>query len=51
VWGDVYDEEVRLLRVHISNLRSKLEPEPARPTCILTEPGVGSRLSFLGRPT
>ena len=44
VWGDVYDEESHLLRVHISNLRSKLEPEPARPTYILTEPGVGYRL-------
>jgi two-component system KDP operon response regulator KdpE len=44
VWGDVYDEESHLLRVHISNLRSKLEPEPARPMFILTEPGVGYRL-------
>jgi two-component system KDP operon response regulator KdpE len=44
VWGEVYDEESHLLRVHISNLRSKLEPEPARPTYILTEPGVGYRL-------
>jgi DNA-binding response OmpR family regulator/signal transduction histidine kinase len=44
VWGDVYDEESHLLRVHISNLRSKLEPEPARPMYILTEPGVGYRL-------
>jgi len=51
VWGDVYGEEARLQRVHISNLRSKLEPEPARPTYILTEPGVGYRLSFQGRPT
>jgi two-component system KDP operon response regulator KdpE len=44
VWGDVYDEESHLLRVHISNLRSKLEAEPARPAFILTEPGVGYRL-------
>jgi two-component system KDP operon response regulator KdpE len=44
VWGDVYDEESHLLRVHISNLRSKIEPEPARPRFILTEPGVGYRL-------
>jgi two-component system KDP operon response regulator KdpE len=44
VWGEVYDQESHLLRVHISNLRSKLEPEPARPTFIQTEPGVGYRL-------
>jgi two-component system KDP operon response regulator KdpE len=44
VWGDVYDEESHLLRVHISNLRAKLEPEPAHPRYILTEPGVGYRL-------
>jgi two-component system KDP operon response regulator KdpE len=44
VWGDVYEDEAHLLRVHISNLRSKLEPEPARPTYIVTEPGVGYRL-------
>jgi two-component system KDP operon response regulator KdpE len=44
VWGGVYEEESHLLRVHISNLRSKLEAEPARPRYILTEPGVGYRL-------
>lgn len=35
-----------LLRVTISNLRSKLEPNPTRPTYILTEPGVGYRLKY-----
>jgi two-component system KDP operon response regulator KdpE len=46
VWGTAYEEEAHLLRVHISNLRSKLEQEPARPRHILTEPGVGYRLHF-----
>jgi two-component system KDP operon response regulator KdpE len=44
VWGVGYDQEAHLLRVNMSNLRRKLEPDPARPIYILTEPGVGYRL-------
>lgn len=44
VWGLGYETEVHLLRVNISNLRRKLEPNPARPQYILTEAGVGYRL-------
>ncbi len=44
VWGPEYSGELHLLRVNISNLRRKIEPEPARPRYILTEPGVGYRL-------
>jgi two-component system KDP operon response regulator KdpE len=33
-----------MLRVNISNLRHKLEHNPARPQYIVTEPGVGYRL-------
>jgi two-component system KDP operon response regulator KdpE len=44
VWGPGYDGELHLLRVTISNLRRKLEPDPTRPHYILTEPGVGYRL-------
>ncbi len=44
VWGPGYEQEKHLLRVNMSNLRSKLEVEPARPQYILTEPGVGYRL-------
>ncbi len=43
VWGPGYEDESHLLRVNISNLRGKLEAEPARPQHILTEPGVGYR--------
>jgi two-component system KDP operon response regulator KdpE len=32
------------LHVNISNLRRKIEPDPARPQFIITEPGVGYRL-------
>ncbi len=46
VWDKEEDREgiLHLLRVTISNLRSKIEPNPDRPTYILTEPGVGYRL-------
>lgn len=44
VWGAGYAEETHMLRVNISNLRRKLEPNPTRPRYILTEPGVGYRL-------
>ena len=44
VWGMGYESEAHLLRVNVSNLRHKLEPDPARPQYIITEPGVGYRL-------
>jgi len=44
VWGAAYESETHLLRVNISNLRRKIEPEPARPHFIINEPGVGYRL-------
>ena len=43
VWGSIYEDESRLLRVNISNLRRKIEPDPNRPVYILTELGVGYR--------
>jgi two-component system KDP operon response regulator KdpE len=44
VWGVGYEQETHILRVNISNLRHKLEDDPARPRYVLTEPGVGYRL-------
>jgi two-component system KDP operon response regulator KdpE len=44
VWGGEYESEGHLLRVNISNLRHKIEPDPAQPKYILTESGVGYRL-------
>ena len=46
VWGSAYAEESHLLRVNISNLRRKIEPNPDRPEFILTEPGVGYRFKI-----
>ncbi len=44
VWGPGHEEEMHILRVNISNLRRKLEPDPTRPRFIITEPGAGYRL-------
>lgn len=44
VWGESYQDETHLLRVNLSNLRRKIEPDPTRPRYIITEPGVGYRL-------
>ena len=44
MWVSAYETETHLLRVNISNLRRKIEPDPTRPRYILTEPGVGYRL-------
>jgi len=44
VWGAEYGNELHMLHVNISNLRRKIEPDPARPRMIITEPGVGYRL-------
>jgi two-component system, OmpR family, KDP operon response regulator KdpE len=46
LWGPAYVEQPHLLRVNISNLRRKIEPEPNRPVYILTELGVGYRLKI-----
>ncbi len=48
VWGHSYEEDAHLLRVNMSNLRRKIEPDPSRPHYILTEPGVGYRLRAEG---
>jgi two-component system, OmpR family, KDP operon response regulator KdpE len=48
VWGPGYAGDVDVLRVFISQLRKKLEQDPARPRLIATDPGVGYR--WLLRP-
>ena len=45
VWGADEMVDTRTIRVHVSNLRRKVEPYPMVPQYILTEPGVGLRLS------
>ena len=44
VWGSVAGAQPHYLRVYMAQLRQKLEPEPARPRHLITEPGVGYRL-------
>jgi two-component system KDP operon response regulator KdpE len=46
VWGNSYRDAQQNLRVHIRSLRRKIEPDPVRPTLIVTEPGVGYRLEY-----
>jgi two-component system, OmpR family, KDP operon response regulator KdpE len=44
VWGPSYQAEAHYLHVYVSNLRRKLEPDPASPRYVVTEPGAGYRL-------
>lgn len=43
VWGYEYREDSHLLRLYITYLRQKIEPDPSNPKYILTERGVGYR--------
>ena len=43
VWGPGYGDDVDVLRVFVSQLRKKIEPEPSNPRIVLTEPGIGYR--------
>ena len=46
VWGREFGDPQRYLRVHIPNLRRKIEPQPASPRFVVTEPGVGYRFEL-----
>ncbi|GAA1465023.1 response regulator [Nocardiopsis exhalans] len=43
VWGPNYGRETNYLRVFMTKIRQKLEPDPPRPRYFLTEPGLGYR--------
>ena len=45
VWGPAYETETHYLRVYMAQLRRKLEPDPAHPRYLITEPGVGYRFA------
>ena len=47
VWGPSYGTETNYLRVYMAQLRRKLEPDPAHPVSLITEPGMGYRLISL----
>ena len=43
IWGAEYADDTHTLRVHIANLRDKIEPNPTRPRFLHTEPRIGYR--------
>jgi two-component system, OmpR family, KDP operon response regulator KdpE len=45
VWGPAYETETNYLRVYLAQLRRKLEPDPANPRYLHTEPGMGYRFT------
>ncbi len=45
VWGPDYGDQTDYLRVFITHLRKKIEPNPAKPKYILTEPWIGYRFA------
>ena len=44
VWGPAYATQTHYVRVHMAELRKKVEADPSRPKLLVTEPGVGYRL-------
>jgi two-component system KDP operon response regulator KdpE len=46
VWGPGHAHQMQYLRVYMTQLRHKLEQDPARPKYLVTEPGVGYRLKI-----
>ena len=44
VWGNPYSDNAQILRVHVAQLRKKIEKFPAMPELLITESGVGYRL-------
>ncbi len=45
IWGGNFTEQTEYLRVFLGNVRKKIEPNPSKPTYILTEPWVGYRFN------
>jgi len=51
VWGADSNADAQFVRVLMAQLRQKLEVDPASPTLLLTEPGIGYRLSCDDEPS
>ena len=47
VWGPEYRDETQHVRLYVSRLRRKIEPDPENPRYVLTKPGIG----YLFAPT
>jgi two-component system KDP operon response regulator KdpE len=45
IWGPKSEEHRQYLRVYVTHLRQKIEPDPARPSLIVTQPGIGYRFA------
>lgn len=48
VWGPTYGKETNYLRVFMTQIRQKLEPDHANPRYFVTDPGIGFRFELLG---
>jgi two-component system, OmpR family, KDP operon response regulator KdpE len=48
IWGNAYEDNAQVLRVHIAQLRKKIESNPSVPEILVTESGVGYRLKLTG---
>lgn len=48
IWANPYSTNAQILRVHIAQLRKKIEKDPSLPTLLITESGVGYRLKMNG---
>jgi two-component system, OmpR family, KDP operon response regulator KdpE len=46
VWGPAHEDDTPLLRAHVANLRRKIEPSPANPRYVTTDPGIGYRFAL-----
>jgi two-component system KDP operon response regulator KdpE len=47
VWGPAHGDDMQYLRVYVSQLREKIEKDPAGPAYIITEPGIGYRMEIM----
>ena len=47
VWGPAHGEDMQYLRVYVSQLREKIEPQPKAPSYVVTEPGIGYRMESI----
>jgi two-component system KDP operon response regulator KdpE len=45
IWGPKSEEHRQYLRVYVTHLRQKIEPDPTKPSLIRTEPGIGYRFA------
>ncbi|MFC3051467.1 response regulator transcription factor [Kordiimonas pumila] len=47
VWGPAHGDDMQYLRVYVSQVREKMEPDPNKPDYIITEPGIGYRMEVV----